>query len=242
MKTMKPYPLGWKKAPVDTRDWNLRNFIPPAKEEVSIKVMHWSFIGKSLTQGYTGHCCGFGDANFLINNPINTPCTNEDGHKFYYMCKVIDGEPGNEEGSNIRSAAKVLQQIGRIKNYAFANDFETINWWLLNKGPLIVGTVWYEGMDMPDEYNVVHPIGAVRGGHCYIINGLDETYYYAQNSWGEGWGNNGAFRILIPDFIKIFTAAGDAISAVEVGTEEVKKLSILELIINFIISLFKKGE
>ena len=246
MKNIKRYPLGRKESPLDPRDWDLGTF--KAAEELKLQVeepitsMHWFFRGlRPLYQGDFGHCCGFMDANFLINDPINTPCTDEDGHRFYYMCKVFDGEPLNEEGSNIRSAARVLQQIGRIQNYAFAKDFETIKWWLLHKGPLLLGTVWYEGMFTPDPDGTVHPTGAVAGGHAWEANGIDEMYIYGQNSWGE-WGIHGAFRILISDFIKILSVSGEAIAAVELESGLVRKLNIIELIINFIISLFKKGE
>jgi len=240
MKNVKRHPLGRFESPNDPRDWKLQNFADSGMEvESQIRTIHHPFRSKSLAQGNTGHCCGFADANYLINDPVNTPCTNEDGHRFYYLCKEFDGEPGNEEGSNIRSAAKVLRSLGRISNYAFANSFEMIKWWLLNRGPLVVGTYWHDGMFDPDETNTVYPTGMVNGGHAYIANGIDETYIYFQNSWGEDWGDNGAFRMLIPDFIKIFAIGGEALAAVELENMTTKKINVIELIINWIISLLK---
>ena len=243
MKDIKRYPLGRNESPPDPRDWDLQNFaeVGITEPEVPITSRHHLFLSKSLDQGQTGHCVGFDAASFRINEPTYTPCTNEDGHDYYYMCKEFDGEPGDEGGSNLRSAAKTLQKIGAINNYAFARDFETIKWWLLNKGPLMFGTVWFTGMYKLNEMNTAYPTGIVDGGHAWLGNGIDEEYVYGQNSWGENWGDNGAFRILIADFINIMSMGGEALAAVEVVNVSTKKLSLLEIIINFIISLFKKG-
>jgi len=245
MQPVKRFPLGRFESPADGRDWQIKNFSDVEKIEMEVPktVMHWPFQGKTLYQGDTGHCCGFGDAHYLINEPVYTPCTDEDGHRFYYMCKEFDGEPGNEEGSNIRSAAKVLQKLGRIENYAFAGNIDEMIWWILHKGPMVVGTIWTEGMFDPDRDGTIHAIGAPAGGHCYLFNGVDtiQRKFYGPNSWGQDWGDNGFFSISFEDFAWLFHYGGEALSAVEIENRVLpRKLSVIELIINFIISLFKK--
>jgi len=241
MENVKQYPKGRNESPPDARDWNLQNFADVGiVAEVPVTSRHHLFPGVSLDQGNFPHCVGFDAADFLINEPTNTPCTDEDGHRFYYMCKEFDGEPGQENGSNLRSAAKTLQTIGAINNYAFATDFETIKYWLLYKGPLMFGTIWLSGMNTPDETNTVYATGIPEGGHAWEGNGIDEEYVYGQNSWGPDWGDNGAFRIPIADFIKIMSMGGEALAAVEIENRVLpRKLTLLEIIINFIISLFK---
>ena len=242
MKTR--YPLGRKESPPDARDWNLADHIPASAklgEQEPVNV-NWPFPGDTLNQDQTNHCVGFSMADYLINLPINTPCTNKDGHDFYYACKVLDGEPGNEDGSYVRSAAKALKNMGRINAYAFAPNIPTLRWWLINKGPLIMGTAWTEGMFTPDKNNVIHPTGSIVGGHAYIIDELkDGNLYGIQNSWGAYWGQNGKAYISESDLSFIFADGGEALSAVELSaTMEKKPASILEIIIRFILSLFSK--
>ena len=150
VKTTNKYGLGRKPSPFDERDYNLESYIPKEalKKRLMPEVLYkkWDFPTESLDQGSTPHCVGYSMASFGINSPVNTMYTNEDGHRFYYLCKEKDGEPGEENGSYIRSAAKVLKDEGRINAYAFAYNMDSIKWWMINKGPMIAGTIWTEGM------------------------------------------------------------------------------------------------
>jgi hypothetical protein len=129
---------------------------------------------------------------------------------------VIDGEPGNEDGSYIRSAAKVLREIGKITNYAFANSVDEITYWVLNKGPIIVGTAWTENMFVPGSRNIIIPTGDVKGGHAYLINEVtSDGLYGIQNSWNGFWGVKGKAYISISDFSILFRQSGEAIAAVD---------------------------
>jgi hypothetical protein len=206
--------LGRNPSPKDERDYKLSAFIPARRLDLSGS-KKWDFLHAPLDQGETGHCVGFGGADFGINLPIQDDYSNQDGHDFYYQCKVIDGEPGQENGSNVRSIAKVLQNIGRIPNYAFAMSTDEITYWLLNQGPLIVGTDWTASMFDPDMDNIICPTGAIAGGHCYILNEKTENnLYHLQNSW-NGWGVNGGAYISIDDFAYLLRNEGEAMTAVE---------------------------
>jgi len=220
-KDFKNYGLGRLQSPFDFRDYNLAKFIPLGMPVTIAKEIAWDFPRKSLNQGESGHCVGMSIANFGINSPINTMYTEEDGHRFYYMCKEIDGEPLSEEGSYIRSGAKVLKDIGRIDAYAFAPSIEVIKWWLFNRGPVVAGTIWCEEMFTPNAKNIITIGGRIVGGHAYLINEWREDNYLGiQNSWGDEWGKNGKAYISAEDFEKLFMYSGEAMAAVELPHPE----------------------
>jgi hypothetical protein len=207
--------LGRNPSPFDERDYQLKNFLA-VKKLVTAGSKAWPFPSEPLNQGETPHCVGFAMANWGINLPIQDNFNNDNGHDFYYRCKVLDNEPNVENGTNVRSAAKVLKQSGLIGTYAFAGSTDEISYWLLNNGPVIVGTIWTEGMFKPDENNVIHPTGTVVGGHGYLINEKTNSDYYGiQNSWDDSWGIKGKAYISISDFAKMLRNGGEAIATME---------------------------
>jgi hypothetical protein len=212
--------LGRIKSPFDVRDYNLKTFIPRGVPAEVILEKNWEFPFTPLNQGETNHCTGYSIADFGINYPTNTYYTNADGDRFYYLCKEVDGEPKNEDGSTIRSVAKTMINAHMIDAYAFAPDMVSIKWWLLNKGPIIVGTTWTEDMFNPDDSYVIKPNGSVVGGHAYLLNEWRiDNFIGIQNSWGADWGNNGKAYISASDFEKLFVYDGEAMTAVEATSE-----------------------
>jgi GH25 family lysozyme M1 (1,4-beta-N-acetylmuramidase) len=216
--------FGYIKSPFDRNDYNLRNFIPLGAnlslDEIAER--NWEFRGDALDQKDTQHCLGFGMAHFGINLPVYTPYTEADAHAFYYMAKELEGDPQGENGAYARSAAEVLLNLKRIEAYAFAPDIATIKWWLLNRGCMMVGSMWLQGMMTPDAENKVYATGSNRGGHFYLINEWTcDNYIGIQNSWGKSWGQNGKAYISQTDFEKLFTYYGEAITAVELDDANV---------------------
>lgn len=222
----------------DNRDYNLLSFIPYGEMRKMNFEKAWDFPTESLDQGDTPHCVGFSMAAFGINLPVFTPYTNEAGHKFYYQCKDLDGKPKSEEGSTIRTASKLLKQEGIIEAYAFATNIAVMKWWVLNRGPLIVGTIWTEEMITPGPDNILKTGGAVAGGHAYLINEWrKDNYIGIQNSWGSTWGCNGKAYIHVMDFEKLFAYDGEAMTAVELENRRINRpCKLLDIIKN----LFKK--
>lgn len=213
--------FGRNPSPLDVKDYPLKSYIPRKVQDLSGR-RQWNFLATALDQGQKPHCIGFAGANFGINDPIQDDYTNETGADFYYKCKIVDGEPGQENGSSVRSIAKVLRNEGRIANYAFTYATDEITWWLLNKGPLIVGTLWTAGMMIADDCNVIHPTGAIAGGHGYLLNAKTEfNYYRIQNSWNGYWGINGQAYISIADFAALLHSGGEALAAVECPLSEI---------------------
>ena len=213
--------LGRQPSPFDSRDYNLGVFIPKGGLQLTlIGQRSWDFPApEALNQLETAHCVGFSIADFGINLPTYTKHTNEDGHKFYYLCKIEDKNPLGENGSNLRSAAKVMRNLKKIDNYAFASTLAQVKYWLLNKGPLIAGTIWTENMFYP--YNNILSIGGdVVGGHAYLLNEwTKEGFIGIQNSWGDEWGTKGKAYISAIDFEKIFRSGGEVITSVEIPKE-----------------------
>jgi hypothetical protein len=132
---------------------------------------------------------------------------------------VIDGEPKEENGSNVRSGAKVMLQRKRLQAYAFASSVDEIRAYLRQRGPVVVGTDWTAAMFTPDADHYVHPTGAVEGGHCYLILGdrVQEKAFVCINSWGSPWGNRGRFKIGWADFEQLLSNQGEACGAVELA-------------------------
>jgi hypothetical protein len=230
-------------SPPDPRDFHLTSFVPITLEP-SPKERVWDYPAeKTLDQKNSTHCVGFSMANFGINLPTYTPYTNEDAHDFYYKCKIIDGNPGSEEGSTLRSASKVLRNVGAIDGYAFAYDLDTIKWWLLNRGPVIAGTIWTNEMNYPDEDGIIGIGGQPLGGHAYLLTEWTEDGYIGiRNSWGDDWGKKGMAYIKAEDFAEIFKNYGEAVTAVELQeyaqTQEPKWLRAIKEFIKKILIHF----
>jgi hypothetical protein len=211
-----PHLLGRIPSPPDERDFELARFLD-AEPDLSIdKIWHNPRV---LNQKETGHCVGFGWADWSNTDPIRNSLNNVAGHSIYYECKVIDGEPKEENGSSVRSGAKAMQNRKRLGSYAFASSLHEIRVYLRQRGPIVVGTDWYDGMFEPDENAYVRPTGAVAGGHCYVILGdlVADKAFVCLNSWGYGWGRRSHFRITWADFDQLLQADGEACGGVELA-------------------------
>lgn len=169
-----------------------------------------------LNQGASGHCVGAGWCQWGNTEPVEDTYTDADLHTLYYECKVIDGEPGQENGSQVRSGAKAMQKRGKLKSYVFAASVAEVKAWVLQFGPVVCGTDFTADMESPDSRGLVHPTGQVVGGHCYVCLGADGDTLWFQNSWGSSWGKNGRFAMTAPDFARLFANQGDACAALEV--------------------------
>jgi hypothetical protein len=155
-----------------------------------------------LDQGQTGHCVGFGWAAWGDCAPVEDQYHNPDGDRIYYECKVLDGQPGQENGSAVRSGAKAMQNRGRLGAYVFASTTDEVKQWVANHGSVVIGSDWTQDMFNPDPNGFVHPTGRVAGGHCYLLLGYDpaQDAFQFDNSWGVAWGKGGRFFMTAADF------------------------------------------
>jgi hypothetical protein len=212
-------------SPFDSRDYRLQDYISLRHRlRAFLPVSKTWAVGKVLDQQETGHCVGFACAGWGIAEPVVDAWADPDGHRIYYQAKIIDKEPRQEDGTTVRSGAKVLQQFRRLKNYAFARSVNDIKAWVLSKGPVVVGTWWYQGMMKTDAAGYVHLSGQQVGGHAYLLIGYDatENAFVFQNSWGPSWGavidgGRGRFKIKVNDFQRLLALQGEALTAVELA-------------------------
>lgn len=194
-----------------------QNITPGSPVPISENLFEWNNPRSILDQEDTNHCVGFSGAQWGNTDPVNDNYTERDGHVIYYECKVFDGEPNEENGSVLRSLGKALKARGRISAYAFANSVDEGLEWVKTKGPLVVGTDWYDDMFNPDANGLVTALGPLVGGHAYLCNGFDadkdELLYI--NSWGRNWANDGHFRISLMDAKYLHSREGEIMVALE---------------------------
>ncbi|MFF7411673.1 C1 family peptidase [Streptomyces lydicus] len=119
--------------------------------------------------------------------------------------------PPTDTGSTGLAVAKAAQKAGLISGYQHALSLDAALK-ALSSAPLIVGVNWYEGFDTPDSKGLVEVSGSVRGGHEFLLYGMDakKKVVLARNSWGTGWGANGGFSFSFDDLGRLLDEDGDA--------------------------------
>jgi hypothetical protein len=180
--------------------------------------------GPILNQGQTPQCVGYSWGQWLVTEPtinIGGPKPTE----IYCGAQAIDPFPGDctnpiTQGTAVRSGAKFLQGKGYIGSYLWSWNAATVRDWLMaGKGPVVVGTVWYNSMSRPLSNGrlSVLPSSGSAGGHAYLVSGyLASTQQFRiTNSWGPRWAQRGHAWIRYADMQKLFDARGEACTAVE---------------------------
>lgn len=175
--------------------------------------------GTILDQGETPQCVGYSWRQWLSSAPIMTK-SGPSALSIYSEAQRLDEWPGEDyDGTSVRGGAKALDTRGHIKTYLWASTPDELESWVLNNGPVIVGTNWYNDMFYPNEKTgMVNPTGFLAGGHAYVIIGYNKLLkrYRCVNSWGQNWGQNGRFSISKAHMeLLIFGEEGEACAAVE---------------------------
>lgn len=166
----------------------------------------WS-VGVSLNQGNEGACVGFGWAHELSARPVVRLQTNQDAFNIYYAAQRVDAWPGeNYEGTSVIAGAKIVQSLGYMAEYRWAFSEEDLALAVGYKGPAVLGTYWYSGMDSLETDSAgrrwASVDGSIRGGHCYITHGYSVPLnaYKCWNSWGapsEFWVTASDMKLLL---------------------------------------------
>ncbi len=137
----------------------------------------------------------------------------------YKEAQKLDEWPGeNYDGTSVRGAVKYLQKVGKVKNYYWAYDLNTLVNTVLTLGPVVVGTNWYTGMFYPDKNGIIKLFGGLAGGHAYVLNGVDTTkkMFRIKNSWGRLWGQKGHAYISFRDMERLIKEQGEICLAKEI--------------------------
>ncbi|WP_141726028.1 C1 family peptidase, partial [Actinacidiphila rubida] len=182
-----------------------------------------------LDQGDLGSCTGNAAEAFAGTDPlydaISTQVTarptgdpvadEKQAVALYSAATRLDDVRGNypptDTGSTGVAVAKAAQKAGLISGYQHAFSLDTALK-ALAVSPLIIGVNWYEGFDQPDANGHVKISGSVRGGHEFLLYGIDATngVVLARNSWSTSWGVQGTFSFSFDDLGQLLSEDGDA--------------------------------
>lgn len=204
--------LGFYPGPVDERDWKLGAFLARETRPKTTGSRWWQNLER-LDQGREGACVGFGWTQRVNAAPKQQRLDNAYARDLYKLAQTLDPWPGEDyEGTSVRAGGDAARQQGIISGYAFSTDLEEIAAWILNKGPVVIGVDWHEGMSNPSRENnyFIEPTGAVRGGHAICVDGVwfnrdNRDYFRLLNSWGPGWGNDGRCKLKWDDMAKLLS-------------------------------------
>lgn len=170
--------------------------------------------GAIVDQGSTSSCVGCGWGSFFNADPLRSKYDFQYMYNFYIACQKVDGlselvEP-RRQGSTIQGGAMIAQERGLIQDALFTNDPEELISYVYNRGPMVIGTNWYEGMESPDANGFVKPTGRNIGGHCTCVIGINGVLkeVVIQNSWGEDYANHGICIMTFDDFRWLFRHLG----------------------------------
>lgn len=173
--------------------------------------------GPVLDQGSTSECTVYAAAAFLMCAPqLHSKGLGWDPQQFtsyYHQAQAADEfqDTPPADGTSERAVQKVLQDAGFVSEYLWVTDEDIAREYLLTRGPLLLGTEWFSGMDSPGKDAMVEASGQSRGGHevCvrWYYNSTHAKYpdtYELINSWGESYGDKGLFRIKAEGFRYLF--------------------------------------
>lgn len=185
-----------------------------------------------LDQGNLGACVGFTDADILNcakfvgsrrrRDKRGRYINNLTGRAFYHEATVRDEwtdetwEP-DDTGSSVLAGAKALKDLGYIDRYEWAWDMDGFLA-ALTRQPVMLGTLWTEGMFDPDAKGLIRPTGDLVGGHAYIARGLNTSkrLVRCRNHWTSDWGVRGEFYLSFDDVAWLIEQQGEVLVPIPV--------------------------
>lgn len=180
-----------------------------------------------VNQRDSSACTVFSFANFLQAEPYQhlLGWTFDDLISRYRRAQKHDGIPGPHEGSTERAVQDDAKADGIVESFLWCADEDTAREYLKTRGPMLAGTDWFPSMFSVDKHGYVEPTGEPDPelGHEYMVrwyygprhHRYPDTYEYL-NSWGDGWGDKGLFRMKADAFRYLqFQLNGDLCSPIE---------------------------
>lgn len=168
-------------------------------------------------------CVGHAWNHWLVAPPLHQRL---DPEGIYRIAKHFDEWKGEGyAGTSVRAGAKVLHHLGFIDKYIWTWDLNGLIFAVLEMGPVVVGTNWYESMFEPDREGRLHVYGDAVGGHAYLIDGVDTDTreFRIKSSWWDNdkpWGRNGRATIDFRDMKQLIKENGEVCIAIEKQPEE----------------------
>lgn len=177
-------------------------------------------------QGFTPRCTGFSGTKLRLAGPVTHPDATRgenldataDG--LYRGAQEIDRREGRvyDEGATMLALAKAMRALGWISTFYWGYSVESFILAMQN-GPVLLGIDWLEGMDQPDpKFGVIRAIGQNFGGHAILANYIDvrDGMVGLDNTWGRGWGKDGAALLPLEDLDKLLRMGGELLMVDEV--------------------------
>lgn len=184
-----------------------------------------------LDQGDEGACVGFGITHELAASPV--PVRGLDAafarEAIYWAAQKIDpwaggaypGASPQYEGTSVLAGMQAAQSLGYFAEYRWAFGIDDVLRAVSHAGPVVMGTVWREGMFEPRPSGLLTVEDSVAGGHCWLLRGLilkprlrgerlTEPVVRCRNSWGAGWGAAGDFFLRVSDLEALLADDGEA--------------------------------
>lgn len=219
---------------VDFRDTKYLMTKNLPKRTSGVTYRYWR-TGKVLDQADTSQCVAFSGQQYLVTGPITNPFYKTPVELYNECQKVDEWEGENYDGTSVRALFKVLQNAGYIKEYTWAYDTQTVVRHLLDTGPVVLGTNWYNSMFYPDAitgFITLRANSGLAGGHAYMVKGCNNDKLCPDgsrgairiiNSWGTEWGDNGHAWISYKDADRLIKNWGEAATGTELKFVEEAK-------------------
>lgn len=150
----------------------------------------WLVPGAPSDQGGWPHCVAHAGNHLLVSHP--NPLIQLSVLDLYNWCQKNDVWPGEDyEGTSVDAVLQAFRKLNFIKEYRWTKDVNILMSHVLESGPVILGTDWWEHMANPAN-NVMTIGGDNFGGHAWIIPSTNKKTRMATclNSHGN-WERSG---------------------------------------------------
>jgi hypothetical protein len=208
---------------IDPRDMGFPMSV--SQQEITDRSYRYYMTDTAMYQGTNPWCVEYAWQQFLRSAPIKNPKWRTPG-ELYREAQEVDEWAGNAyAGTSVRAGAKILQREGLLSTYTWAFSARTAALHVLSVGPVVFGTNWYDGMDRPDEKGFIHAQGPLRGGHAYMVKGVNlnklcpdgsRGAFRIINSWGTTWADRGMAWLSFNDAERLIREWGESCTAVEI--------------------------
>lgn len=222
---------GWVKDLPDVRDLKATDLVRSLAPVVLPTTYRCSATPTILDQGGTSECVAYAHtlSRIIRQQMSNANVPKFDPDALYKRCKELDGIP-DLLGTYPRVCLDIMFKQGMpVKNSccragAFDFQYRLGGYWridgavadndikqiLMQLGPFTAASSWYNEWGSMFNTEIFPEPTVAGGGHCYCIQGWNETGWEVDNSWGTiQWGVNGIAWMPYSMFRNVVLPEGD---------------------------------